>query len=70
MIFLNSAAGFHTVVAKVPGGVTEGLYAASGWADLLSRMDKPEVQGSSNVTQKRQARSCLVPAHCWDMLAP
>ena len=44
MIFLNSAAGFHTVVAKVPGGVTEGLYAASGWADLLSRMDKPEVQ--------------------------
>ena len=44
MIFLNSAGGFHTVVAKVPGGVTEGLYAASGWADLLSRMDKPEVQ--------------------------
>lgn len=41
---LNSSAGFHTVMAKVPGGVTEGLYAASGWADLLSRMDKPEVQ--------------------------
>lgn len=41
---LNSSAGFHTVMAKVPGGVTEGMYAASGWADLLSRMDKPEVQ--------------------------
>jgi len=44
MSFINSSAGFHTVMAKVPGGITEGLYAASGWADLLSRMDKPEVQ--------------------------
>ena len=44
MVLLNSSAGFHTVMAKVPGGVTEGLYAASGWADLLSRMDKPVVQ--------------------------
>ncbi|MEL7153722.1 MAG: ABC transporter substrate-binding protein [Pseudomonadota bacterium] len=44
IVLLNSSAGFHTVMAKVPGGVTEGLYAASGWADLLSRMDKPEVQ--------------------------
>lgn len=42
--FINSSAGFHTVMAKVPGGVTEGMYAAAGWADLLSRMDKPEVQ--------------------------
>jgi len=41
---LNASAGFHTVMAKVPGGVTEGMYAAAGWADLLSRMDKPEVQ--------------------------
>jgi len=41
---LNSSAGFHTVMAKVPGGVTEGLYAAAGWADLLSRMDNPVVQ--------------------------
>ncbi len=41
---LNSSAGFHTVMAKVPGGVTEGMYAAAGWADLLSRMDNPEVQ--------------------------
>ena len=44
MHFLNSSAGFHTVMAKVPGGVTEGMYAAAGWADLLSRMDQPEVQ--------------------------
>ena len=44
MSFINSSAGFHTVMAKVPGGVTEGMYAASGWADLLERMDKPEVQ--------------------------
>jgi branched-chain amino acid transport system substrate-binding protein len=44
MSFLNSSAGFHTVMAKVPGGVTEGMYAAAGWADLLSRMDKTEVQ--------------------------
>ena len=41
---LNASAGFHTVMAKVPGGVTEGMYAAAGWADLLSRMDNPEVQ--------------------------
>lgn len=44
MSFINSSAGFHTVMAKVPGGVTEGMYAAAGWADLLSRMDQPEVQ--------------------------
>lgn len=41
---LNSSAGFHSVMAKVPGGVTEGMYAAAGWADLLARMDNPEVQ--------------------------
>jgi len=41
---LNSSAGFHSVMAKVPGGVTEGMYAASGWADLLARMDNGEVQ--------------------------
>ena len=41
---INASAGFHTAIAKVPGGITEGMYAASGWADLLSRTDKPEVQ--------------------------
>lgn len=44
MSLLNSSAGFHSVMAKVPGGVTTGMYAASGWADLLARMDNPEVQ--------------------------
>lgn len=44
LTLLNSSAGFHTAIAKVPGGITEGMYAAAGWADLLSRMDKPEVQ--------------------------
>ena len=44
MLFLHSAAGFHTLMAKAPGGVSEGLYAAAGWADLLSRIDQPEVQ--------------------------
>ncbi len=37
MKFLNTSAGFLTVIAKVPGGVTEGLYAAAGWQDLAAR---------------------------------
>ncbi|APG45659.1 ABC transporter substrate-binding protein [Phaeobacter porticola] len=37
--FLNTSAGFLEVVAAVPGGVTEGLYAAAGWADLIARSD-------------------------------
>ncbi len=41
--FITSAAGFHSVVAKVPGGVTNGLYAAAPWADVLPRMDNPVV---------------------------
>ncbi len=40
---LNSSAGFHTVIAQVPGGVTEGLYAAAGYQDLGARKDVPEV---------------------------
>ncbi|GLO71844.1 hypothetical protein MACH17_33610 [Phaeobacter inhibens] len=35
--FLNTSAGFLEVVAAVPGGVTDGLYAAAGWADLIAR---------------------------------
>ena len=42
--FLTSSAGFHTAVAKVPGGITEGLYATAGWADLASRMSDPVVK--------------------------
>ncbi|MCK4713460.1 MAG: ABC transporter substrate-binding protein, partial [Marinosulfonomonas sp.] len=41
MKFLNTSAGFLTVVAKVPGGVTEGLYASSGWQDLSARAAEP-----------------------------
>ncbi|MBL1420043.1 MAG: ABC transporter substrate-binding protein [Alphaproteobacteria bacterium] len=37
MQFLNTSAGFLGVVAAVPGGVTEGLYASSGWVDLAAR---------------------------------
>lgn len=42
--FLGSAAGFNTVIAAVPGGVTEGYYAAAGWSDHVARMDVPEVK--------------------------
>lgn len=42
--FVGASASFHTAIAKVPGGVTDGYYAASGWSDLASRMDVPEVQ--------------------------
>ena len=41
--FINSSAGFHSIMAKVPGGITEGLYAASGWADMLARLKDPVV---------------------------
>ena len=40
--FLGSSASFHTVLAAVPGGVTEGLFAAAGWVDLDSRADEEE----------------------------
>ena len=41
--FLGSSASFHTAIAKVPGGVTEGFYAASGWSDIVARMGNPDV---------------------------
>ena len=41
LTFLGSSGAFHTVLAKVPGGVTEGLYATSGWVDLASRASEP-----------------------------
>ncbi|TDE35949.1 ABC transporter substrate-binding protein [Antarcticimicrobium sediminis] len=43
VMFLNTSAGFLDVVAAVPGGVTDGLYAAAGWVDLKSRADVPAV---------------------------
>ncbi|WP_353311975.1 ABC transporter substrate-binding protein [Shimia sp. NS0008-38b] len=39
--FLNTSAGFLEPVAMVPGGVTDGLYAASGWQDLYERAGDP-----------------------------
>jgi len=41
--FISAAPGFHSVMAKVPGGVTEGLYASAVWADILPRMTNPVV---------------------------
>ena len=38
--FVGSSASFHSVLAQVPGGVTEGLFAAAGWADLAARADQ------------------------------
>lgn len=39
--FLATSAGFLEAVAAVPGGVTDGLYAAAGWVDLQPRKDDP-----------------------------
>ena len=41
--FVGSSASFHTAIAKVPGGVTEGFFAGAGWQDLAARADDPEV---------------------------
>ncbi len=43
MKFLGSSAAFHTAIAKVPGGITEGFYAVAGWEDLEGRLGDPEV---------------------------
>lgn len=42
-VFLTSSAGFLEAVAAVPGGVTDGLYAAAGWVDLIARAGDPVV---------------------------
>ncbi|WP_299355874.1 ABC transporter substrate-binding protein [uncultured Shimia sp.] len=41
MKFLGTSASFLTVVAKVPGGITEGFYAAASWQDLWARASDP-----------------------------
>ncbi|MCE8511463.1 ABC transporter substrate-binding protein [Ruegeria pomeroyi] len=41
MQFMGTSASFLTVVAQVPGGVTEGFYAAASWQDLWARADEP-----------------------------
>ena len=40
LTMLGTSAAFHTVIAKAPGGVTEGLYATGVWADLAARADQ------------------------------
>ncbi|EEE38906.1 branched-chain amino acid ABC transporter, periplasmic substrate-binding protein [Rhodobacteraceae bacterium KLH11] len=41
MKFLGTSASFLTVVAQVPGGVTDGFYAAASWQDLWARAAEP-----------------------------
>jgi len=43
VILVGSSAAFHTAIAKVPGGVTDGYWAAAGWQDLEARAGDPEV---------------------------
>ncbi len=42
--FIGSSAGFHEAISSIPGGVTDGYYAAAGWADYKPRMDQPVVK--------------------------
>ena len=42
--FIGSSAAFHEVIAAQPGGITEGYYAAAGWADYKPRLGDPEVK--------------------------
>ncbi|MCU9837005.1 MULTISPECIES: ABC transporter substrate-binding protein [Ruegeria] len=44
MKFMGTSASFLTVVAQVPGGVTEGFYAAASWQDLYARAEEPVVK--------------------------
>ena len=41
MKFLGTSASFLTVVAQVPGGVTDGFHAAASWLDLWARAEEP-----------------------------
>lgn len=41
MKFLGTSASFLTVVAQVPGGVTDGFFAAASWLDLWARANEP-----------------------------
>lgn len=50
--FIVSQAGFHTVIAQAPGGVTEGIYGASAWPDIEERRDNPETAAWINEYQR------------------
>ena len=41
MKFIGTSASFLTVVAQVPGGVTDGFYVAASWQDLWARAEEP-----------------------------
>ncbi len=49
--FIVSQAGFHTVIAQAPGGVTEGMYGGSAWPDIEERRDNPETTAWINAYQ-------------------
>jgi branched-chain amino acid transport system substrate-binding protein len=51
--FLVGSASFMEAVAAVPGGVTDGLYAAAGWVDLVSRAGDPAVDEFMNAYEER-----------------
>lgn len=42
--FIGSSAGYHEAIASQPNGITDGYYAAAGWADYKPRMDNPKVK--------------------------
>lgn len=42
--FIGSSAGYHEAIAAQPNGITDGYYAAAGWADYKPRMDNPVVK--------------------------
>ena len=42
--FLGSSAAFHEAIASQPGGITDGYYAAAGWADYKPRMEDAAVK--------------------------
>lgn len=50
--FVGSNAAFHTAIAQVPGGVTDGFYAAAGWTDIVARQNEPEVKAWIESYQK------------------
>lgn len=58
--FVGCSAGMHTVLAKVPGGVMEGYYAAAGWSDLEARI--PENEELRNWAQAFQAKYDTPPS--------
>ena len=74
--FMGSSAAFHTAVARVPGGVTEGMYASAGWSDIVARMDNPtlaewvasfqEATGEVPPTGALLGRSAAEPAGACD----